>query len=240
MIRKWCLLFKKGMTNPSKIISFLIFSIDYLVMKIHRFFMYLSRNSIVTLEIELPSCSLLASRMIDKIVEIYKPQSVLDLGCGTGKAIDYFLGKYIPTIFGVEGSQMAINSASHPELIKNFNLNNELNLNKHFDIIFCFEFIEHIHPRCVHNLMKTFSNHSNVIVLTAALPGQGGLGHFNEQPPEYWIKIFSKYGYRFNEKNALELKRCKDMFSDNILVFERVSKHHAVSRFENKRIKLRI
>ena len=38
---------------------------------------------------------------------------------------------------------------------------------------------------------------------------------------KYWIKKFSKYGYRFDEKDTLELKKCKDRFFNNILVFKR-------------------
>ena len=59
-------------------------------------------------------------------IELFDPKTVLDLGCGTGKALDYFLSKHIEVI-GVEGSKIAISIANHPELIIKYNLENELN-----------------------------------------------------------------------------------------------------------------
>jgi hypothetical protein len=35
-----------------------------------------------------------------------------------------------------------------------------------------------------------------LILFSAAIPGQGGTGHLNEQFPDYWGSRFAKYGYR--------------------------------------------
>jgi hypothetical protein len=35
----------------------------------------------------------------------------------------------------------------------------------------------------------------NVVIFGAAIPGQGGTGHINEQWPEYWIDKFSDNGF---------------------------------------------
>jgi len=43
----------------------------------------------------------------------------------------------------------------------------------------------------VENLTKA----SKVILFSAALPGQGGTNHINEQPPEFWQKKFMKFNY---------------------------------------------
>lgn len=180
----------------------------------------ISKNGIFIFKSELSAASTFPIKIIDKTIELFNPKTVLDLGCGTGKSLDYFLLKHIEAI-GVEGSKIAISVANHPELIVKYNLGKELKLNKKFDLIWSFEFVEHIHPKFIDNLLKTFSNHSDRIVFSAARPGQGGYGHFNEQPASYWIEKFGKYGYRFVRKKTEELCAINEEYAENILVLER-------------------
>ncbi|MBC8553077.1 MAG: class I SAM-dependent methyltransferase [Candidatus Brocadiales bacterium] len=211
----------EAIRHPGKIIPFLTYKFFPLIQEIHDLYMHLSKNSIYTLTEEMSKCSLLPQKLIDKIIMIYKPTSILDIGCGSGKAIDYFLKQKISEVVGVEGSQLAIEHSEHPELIIKYNLNNELNLNRKFDLIYSFEFLEHIHPKYVDNLLRTFAHHSDIVIVSAAQPGQGGLGHLNEQPMNYWINKFKEYRYHLNSDNTFLLRSCKDLFSDNLLVFER-------------------
>ncbi|MBN2368648.1 class I SAM-dependent methyltransferase [Candidatus Woesearchaeota archaeon] len=204
----------QALKKPGEIIPFLI-------MKMNGIRMRIAKNSIFTMEKELSMCSLLPNMMIDEMLKIYNPKSVLDIGSGSGKAIDYFLKRGVKEVIGVEGSEMAIRHAKNRGLIRRHNLNNPLNLKRKFDIIYSFEFIEHIHEKYVENILNTFSRHSDIIVMTAAAPGSHGQGHFNCQPPEYWIEKFGKKGYAYNKKNTERLKNCNDIFADNILVFER-------------------
>lgn len=164
--------------------------------------------------------SLFPKQLIDKTMELFHPASVLDLGCGTGKALAYFYAKGLDAM-GVEGSKLAISKSEHPQLIKHFNLTKELNLNRKFELIWSFEFVEHIHPRYINNLLQTFSHHSDHIVLSAALPGQGGEGHFNENTCEYWIAQFQKYNYRYDPVKTNALREVDEIYSQNIIVFER-------------------
>ena len=180
----------------------------------------LSKNSIFFAESDMFMCSLFPKKKLDKTIQMFKPKSVLDLGCGAGKSLDYFYFKGID-VMGIEGSKLVISKAKYPQLIMQYNLNNELKLNKKFDLIWSFEFVEHIHPEYLNNLLKTFSNHSDKIIISAARPGQGGAGHFNEQAPEYWIKQFGKFGYKLNKERTDELRKIDEEFSENMLVFYR-------------------
>jgi len=164
--------------------------------------------------------SLLPSRTLELTAEMFKPKTVLDLGCGTGKSLDYFVQLGIDCI-GVEGSKELIAQSRHPARIVQFNLNKALDLNRKFDLVWSFEFVEHIKPQYVHNLMRTFFAHSNVVVLSAAHPGQGGAGHFNEQPKEYWISLFQEYGFELAADKTKKLVETGDLHSENMLVFEK-------------------
>jgi SAM-dependent methyltransferase len=180
----------------------------------------LTKNSIFVEEQELGMCSLAHEKKLDIVLELFKPASVLDMGCGTGRALSYLRENGVDA-FGVEGSELAISRSRHPNHITKHNLNRELNLGRKFDLVWCAEVVEHIHPRYEHNLLQTLVNHSDLIVLTAAQPGQGGEGHFNEQPFEYWIAKFRARGYSYDEATTLELRAIPEPYSENILVFRR-------------------
>ena len=179
-----------------------------------------TKNSIFFEESELHMCSLFPEKTLATTLEMFNPRSVLDLGCGTGRSLDYFVENGID-VRGIEGSAMAISKANHPELIQQIDFNEEVNLNRKFDLVWCYEVVEHIHPKFVHNLMKTFSNHADRVVISAARPGQGGEGHFNEQPPEYWIEKFKGHGYEYDDAKTERLRGLGEFFSENMLVFVR-------------------
>jgi SAM-dependent methyltransferase len=180
----------------------------------------LTKNSIFVEEQELGMCSLAHEKKLDLVIELFKPASALDVGCGTGRSLSYLRDNGVDA-FGVEGSELAISRSKHPNHITQHNLNRELNLGRQFDLVWCAEVVEHIHPRYEQNLLRTLVNHSDLIVLTAAQPGQGGEGHFNEQPFEYWISKFQARGYSYDEPTTLKLRAIPEPYSENILVFRR-------------------
>lgn len=181
------------------------------------------KNSIFIRDEQLPSASLFPVKILQEVVDWGRPGSVLDLGCGTGRSLDYFLLRGIDAI-GVEGSKAAISRAVNLDRIIQYNLEKELNLRRNFDLIWSFEFVEHIHPKYTENLLRTFSNHSDRVVLSAAKPGQGGDGHFNLQPRSYWVDLFAKKGYRLNAEITEVLRGTGEKYCENMMVFERCLK----------------
>jgi SAM-dependent methyltransferase len=180
----------------------------------------ITKSSIFADESEMKDCSLLPEPILKSVVALLKPRSILDVGCGTGRSLDFFLSQGIDAA-GVEGSALGISKANHPGRIHQWNLNKELNLRRRFDLVWCFEVAEHIHPDYVENLLKSLINHSETIVISAAHPGQGGIGHFNEQPRQYWLELFARHGYRHND--TLKERLCEDWtwYPENIFVFQR-------------------
>lgn len=45
------------------------------------------------------------------------------------------------------------------------------------------------------DLIPTLTNFLHVVLFSAAIPGQGGVGHINEQWPEYWCTLLEKYDF---------------------------------------------
>jgi hypothetical protein len=66
-----------------------------------------------------------------------------------------------------------------------------------------------------------------LIVFTAAHPGQGGMGHVNEQPPEEWAAKFESVGMTFDReatnrlRDAFVTESVADWFAANALVLRR-------------------
>lgn len=178
------------------------------------------RDSTFQFESELDMCSLFPATILGLTVERFRPRTVLDLGCGTGRSLDFFLERGIDAT-GVENSSIAIRNARHPERIVQANLNQPVDLGRTFDLVWSYEVVEHIHPDFVETLVDTFARHGDRVVLSAAHPGQGGQGHFNEQPASYWIEKFSARGYRYDAEFAAVLHAAGEEFSENMLVFVR-------------------
>ena len=180
----------------------------------------IGENSIFVREEEMSMCSIFPKEILDLTIALYHPRSVLDVGCGTGISLDYFLSKGI-SVRGLEGSVLAISKARNAPMIRQHDLNEPINLGERFDLVWCFEVAEHIHPRYVSALLETLTNHGDRILLSAARPGQGGLGHLNEQPPDYWIDLLKELGFTLGRETD-RYRALPDHFAENILVFERI------------------
>ena len=169
---------------------------------------------------DLYMCSLFPINVIDKILQEFNPNSILDVGCGTGISLKYFLHKNIDAI-GVENSMLAIKNSAVSHKIIRHNLKKQLFLNKKFDLVWSFEVIEHIHPDFEAIFLNTLVQHSDRVIISAALPGQGGHGHFNEQLPEYWVEKFSKLNFQLNVEMTECLRNINEKHANNLLVLEK-------------------
>jgi hypothetical protein len=59
----------------------------------------------------------------------------------------------------------------------------------------CLEVAEHLSPGRAQSFIADLCRLSDVVLFSAAIPGQGGTGHVNEQPPQYWAGLFEQQGY---------------------------------------------
>lgn len=178
------------------------------------------QNSIFVEDWEMGMCSHRPELLLRYVLDRFRPGSVLDFGCGTGRALDYFLAQGVDA-FAVEGSVKAISLAQRPDLIRRHNFEKPLDLGRKFDLLWCFEVVEHIRPAKVDVLLDSLTRHGNLLVLSAARPGQGGDGHFNEQPPEYWIEKLRARGFFLLPEETTALRAFPVTHSGNMLVFRR-------------------
>lgn len=137
-----------------------------------------------------------ASEVLPVLFEIYKPNSILDVGCGLGNWIQVAKTLGVANVTGVDGSYVnrSLLKISEEEFVEK-DLTKSFDLRKKFDLAICLEVAEHLPDSSADGLIESLTKHSDVIMFSAALPGQGGQNHINEQWPEYWQKIFAKYGF---------------------------------------------
>lgn len=64
------------------------------------------------------------------------------------------------------------------------------------DLAYCFEVAEHVPAELGDRLVHYLATLAPIVIFSAAARGQGGTGHINEQPKEYWITRFQNAGMK--------------------------------------------
>lgn len=91
---------------------------------------------------------------------------------------------------GIEGSAAAFKALMVPKnLVEKLDLRliSSYKPTKKYDLALCIEVLERINPKHANGVLNFLCEASDVVLISAARPGQGGTYHINEQPPEYWI-----------------------------------------------------
>lgn len=180
------------------------------------------RDGMITDDAHMSMASLLPVHLLDLMLSHLQPKSVLDVGCGTGQAMTYLISRGVEVV-GVEGSAAAIRKAVHRERIVQADLRLPLELNRRFDVVWSYEVAEHIHPSFTDTFVGTLGRHADRIILSAAKPGQGGEGHFNEQESGYWVSKLEAIGFDVDERLTTDLRSTPDEFAINMIAFVRRS-----------------
>jgi len=138
-----------------------------------------------------------AATAVANILERWlQPRSVLDLGCGTGVWLHGFAAGGLRQVLGVEFEQYdPADLQIDPSLILQADLGQRLDLHRSFDLVICLEVAEHLESQVAAMVVENCVRHSDVVLFSAALPGQRGLRHVNEQRPEYWAALFRQHDY---------------------------------------------
>lgn len=75
-----------------------------------------------------------------------------------------------------------------------------------FELAYCFEVAEHLSAGLGDRLVEFLAASAPVVVFSAAPPGQGGLGHVNEQPLPYWTERFARHGHALDEARSRRIR----------------------------------
>lgn len=144
------------------------------------------------------------------------PRTVVDVGCGPGTYLIPFA--HTAKILGVDGAPMAGRLLSSGQYVST-----DLRNDESFaaisgaasgagfadergnvwpaDLALCIETGEHLPVDRADYLVDLLTAIGRVILFSAAQPGQGGTGHINEQPREWWLAKFRERGFELHPRH---------------------------------------
>lgn len=146
--------------------------------------------------------------------------TVLDLGCGNGAYVNYFREHGVQAL-GCDGNPHTPEIAGRYCGVADLTIPQNMNV---ADWVMCLEVAEHIPADLEPGLIYNIHNHNRKgIILSWAIPGQGGHGHVNERPNEYVEQIFSEE-YNLNVELTEQLRAAATLpwFRNTIFVFNRL------------------
>jgi SAM-dependent methyltransferase len=116
---------------------------------------------------------------------------IIDVGCGPGIYVDALIS-HGHNVVGIDVDKN--NPYDKCDIFSD-----DFLAYANFDLCICLEVAEHIHEDKADELIRRLTNTSDTILFSAAVPGQGGYGHINCQPKEYWITKFNNNNYILDE-----------------------------------------
>ncbi|MCS4161422.1 2-polyprenyl-3-methyl-5-hydroxy-6-metoxy-1,4-benzoquinol methylase [Salinibacter ruber] len=159
------------------------------------------------------------------IIREFNPQSIIELGCGSGRLLYPYYEQGIE-VMGVDASQNAKSVSKLPDnRFEIADLKEKYQPSKTYDIVMCVEVLEHIPAYASDIVVESISRCAPIAIVTAAPPGQGGTHHVNEQPKSYWINKFSDCGMRYKPEKSSEIGQSLSLseltwIPNNLMIFE--------------------
>jgi SAM-dependent methyltransferase len=134
--------------------------------------------------------------VVPLLLELIHPISVIDIGCGTGGWLSIFLEHDIQDVTGVDGDYIKRDQLRIPsDRFIAADLLLPVTLQRRYDLVLCIEVAEHLAATAAGQLVSTLTSLGRVVLFSAAIPYQGGVGHKNEQWPDYWKERFAARDY---------------------------------------------
>lgn len=137
-----------------------------------------------------------ATELVPILMQLFSPNSVVDLGCGLGDWLNEFQKNKVPDILGIDGQWVDKKRLYIDE--KDFlekDLTQAFKIDKKFDLAMSLEVAEHLPEKSADTFIDTLTNLSDKVIFSAAIPNQGGQNHINEQWHTYWIEKFESRGF---------------------------------------------
>jgi hypothetical protein len=138
-----------------------------------------------------------AEEIVPFIVDLLRPNSIVDVGCGIGTWLKVFSDNGVLDYIGIDGDYVDKNLLKIDKcFFVDYNLETYYQSNRKFDLAVSLEVAEHLKEGSSDDFIKTLTDLSDVVIFSAAVPNQGGQNHINEKEPSYWIKKFENLGFK--------------------------------------------
>jgi len=137
-----------------------------------------------------------AREILPIVVGLLKPESIVDIGCGSGHWLATAIELGVGDVLGVDGAWAIKTKLAIPqEKFLVHDLGTPLKLNRRFDLAISLEVAEHLPASQARPFIELLCACADTVLFSAAIPGQGGRHHINEQWPVYWADLFAGLGF---------------------------------------------
>jgi len=133
--------------------------------------------------------------VVARVLGLTGARSIVDVGCGSGAWIRACRDLGVPEVVGVDGAHVP---AEHRRQATEFierDLERPLEIDRRFSLVLCLEVAEHLPADRAPGFVADLTSLAPVVLFSAAVPGQGGTNHVNEQWSEYWVALFEAQGW---------------------------------------------
>ena len=137
-----------------------------------------------------------ARTLLPLVREQVRPASVLDVGCGQGAWLAIWSELGLADGYGLDGDHVDQGALLiSRERFQAVDLSKPWGVGRRFDMVQSLEVAEHLPSAGAETFVKCLCTHADVVLFSAAQPGQGGEHHINERKPSYWASLFAANGY---------------------------------------------
>ena len=174
--------------------------------------------------------------ILSLVMEKFNVMSMVDFGCATGRWCKEAKSLGVTDVLGIDGeyvdqSALVIDKTE----FMSADLGTCIELPQKYDLAVSLEVAEHLPEEQSDIFVENIVQAADIILFSAAIPGQGGDFHVNEQPLSYWQKKFEKHGYYlydclrpiiWNNDNVMP------MYKQNCVVFLKDFENNNVNQYE--------
>lgn len=136
-----------------------------------------------------------AEQIVPLLMELIRPSSVVDLGCGQGSWLAVFNEHGVQKITGVDGAWAKPSLQISTDNFVVGDLTRPIDLLDRYDLALCLEAAHYLPANTGEVLVSSLVNLAPVVLLSAGIPFQSGTTGPNGQWPDYWKKLFERKGY---------------------------------------------
>jgi len=144
--------------------------------------------------------------IVPHVLRKVRPRRVVDVGCALGAWLKVFAEHGAEVVQGLDGhyvdsSKLLIGKENFTPVDLVETIKSDINpvmekADGRYDLAVCLEVAEHLPESSAPDLVRTLTTLAPVVLFSAAVPGQGGVGHINEQWPSYWKSRFEEQGFQ--------------------------------------------
>jgi len=163
------------------------------------------------------------SNWIVNFLKDNKEHQIYDFGCGLGDYLKDLYKNGFKNLKGIEADPMKTDYEF--EILK-LNLSEPINFEKK-GIIICLEVGEHIPKEYQEILLNNIKNNCDkYLILSWAIRGQGGYGHYNELNNDEILPLIENLGFKYLEDLSNEVRLVPEnkcgYFRNTLMIFEKI------------------